>query len=654
MCAENIEEQSLGAPGDLQDIHSLNAEAWAIQRHDLARSWELAHKARQLASPAGLDKAADPFGLLEALRTEAFVLRLENRLDEALMASMELLPLVEQAGHTAILAHVLHNIALTYLGLGDMSQTLDYFLRQKQAAEQSSDFEFVASALLGIGVVYAELQQYDESLDYFEQSLPFYKKAGTLHWVSAALNNIFYIHFRMGNIEQALQRGLEALRFSHEIQDAYAINTVNTSIAEIYLAQGNAAQALVHLQEALALFPEIIQTNIRLDTLLQYGQALYQNGQAEAALTELHQALALAEEHHYKRNQVDLHLSLSEIYEKEGRFDLALRHHQQFYKVREEIASEESARKTRNLEVLQRTQAARQEADTYARLYAQERQFSTQLEAEVQHRTEDLRRAYERLDRLDRSKSDFIAITAHELRTPLTALKGYSQILHLDPAISGDEQRASLLQGIVGGANRLLEIVNTMLLMAKIDSQALEIYPEPLSLHAVVIQIAGALQAVLAERQQTLTIDPQMQTLPSIEGDKAVLTIVLGNIIENAIKYTPDGGCIDISGAAWQAAPRPDLPEQAVEIVVSDSGIGIAPQALELVFTKFYRTDTIQTHSSGRTKFKGAGPGLGLAVARGIIEAHQGRLWAESAGHDEHALPGSQFHIVLPVQQPQS
>jgi signal transduction histidine kinase len=93
-----------------------------------------------------------------------------------------------------------------------------------------------------------------------------------------------------------------------------------------------------------------------------------------------------------------------------------------------------------------------------------------------------------------------------------------------------------------------------------------------------------------------------------------------------------------------------DPREQAVEIVVADTGIGIAPDDLGRIFNRFYRAGDVMSHSTGKTKFKGAGPGLGLTIARGIVEAHGGRIWAESLGYDEQTRPGSQFHVVLPVQ----
>jgi signal transduction histidine kinase len=113
----------------------------------------------------------------------------------------------------------------------------------------------------------------------------------------------------------------------------------------------------------------------------------------------------------------------------------------------------------------------------------------------------------------------------------------------------------------------------------------------------------------------------------------------------NAIKYTPDGGHICINARITN-----DEPEYAeVEVVVTDTGIGIAPQHHELIFEKFYQTGEVMLHSSGKTKFKGGGPGLGLAIARGIVEAHEGRIWVESPGYDETTFPGSKFYVRLPV-----
>ena len=284
-----------------------------------------------------------------------------------------------------------------------------------------------------------------------------------------------------------------------------------------------------------------------------------------------------------------------------------------------------------------------------ARRYDRSTRFSQQLEYEVRQRTRAIQEAYERLEQLDRNKSDFISIASHELRTPLTILHGYSQMLLKDESIIADERRHELVAGIQAGSQRLEEIVNSMLDVAKIDSRALKLYPEPVSLPVLIQLVSNDFAKALAERQLRLVIE-DMSDLPAIEADPEALQKVFYHLIVNAIKYTPDGGLITISGRPL-ALDSPDLPGKGVEIVVVDTGIGINPDFQKLIFTKFYQTGEVALHSTSKTMFKGGGPGLGLAIAQGIVEAHRGKLWVESPGYDEETYPGSQFHVVLPLTQ---
>jgi signal transduction histidine kinase len=267
---------------------------------------------------------------------------------------------------------------------------------------------------------------------------------------------------------------------------------------------------------------------------------------------------------------------------------------------------------------------------------------------------ERVTRAYEQLERLDRTKSDFIEIASHELRTPLTILQTASQILINDSMIKGSPYHLEMVSGVHSGTARLHEIVESMLDMAKIDSRTLQLYPRPLSVPMLIQTVCNGFKTALAERHLELSLE-DMRGLPDVTADLAGLRKVFYHLIGNAIKYTPDGGQITISGHAL-TGDQPGLPESGIEIIVSDTGIGIDPQLHEAIFEKFYQTGQVALHSTGKTKFKGGGPGLGLTIARGIVQAQGGRLWVESQGYDEGTCPGSQFHVVLllnPVIQPQ-
>ena len=269
------------------------------------------------------------------------------------------------------------------------------------------------------------------------------------------------------------------------------------------------------------------------------------------------------------------------------------------------------------------------------------RQLTERLEQLVAERTAALNAACERLNRLDRAKSDFVAIASHELRTPLTILSGYLQMLMNDSALMGGPY-AGILQGAKTGAERLGVIVDAMVDLGRIEVGSIQsgMRAELLDLGGVMKDISVQYEKALSERRLTLTVNG-MNDL-TIEADPDLIHKALSNLVVNAIKYTPDGGTITVKGFSAEAG-------KAVEIQVQDTGIGIDLAHHELIFEKFHQTGDVSFHSSGKTKFKGGGPGLGLPIARGIIQAHGGRIWVESPGHDEQNLPGSAFHVVLPT-----
>ena len=281
-----------------------------------------------------------------------------------------------------------------------------------------------------------------------------------------------------------------------------------------------------------------------------------------------------------------------------------------------------------------------------ARRFDKTTRFSQQLEYEVAQRTHAIQEAYARLEQLDRAKSDFIAIASHELRTPLTILRGYSQMLFQQNSVQHDEQIEKLASGIQSGAMRLEEVVSSMLEVAKIDNSALQLYPKPVFIGDLFGRLAETFADALSERQITLTV-VNVDNLPPVEADPNALEKVFYHLLVNAIKYTPDGGTIHVSGVPHHANGLRTAADK-VEIMVRDSGIGIDSEVHELIFSKFYQTGEVALHSSAKTQFKGGGPGLGLAITRGIVEAHGGKIWLESAGYDEETLPGTTFHVLLP------
>jgi signal transduction histidine kinase len=273
---------------------------------------------------------------------------------------------------------------------------------------------------------------------------------------------------------------------------------------------------------------------------------------------------------------------------------------------------------------------------------------ATQLASDIDHaalleHTQSLRT---QMENFEKSKSNFVAVAAHELKTPLTLLEGYANMIRYE---SEPESRMMLyVDGLSNGFRRMYEIINDMIDISLIDLHTFELTYTQFYLERIILMVADNLDKHFFSRNVELVIMPLGEDL-RIYADKDKLVNAFSKVLLNALKFTPDGGKVTVSsGLTRQDEASGDL-AGFVEVQVQDTGIGINPEDLEMIFDKFTSTMDASLHSSSKTKFKGGGPGLGLPITRGIVEAHGGRVWAVSEKCDEETYPGSTFHIELPI-----
>lgn len=273
-------------------------------------------------------------------------------------------------------------------------------------------------------------------------------------------------------------------------------------------------------------------------------------------------------------------------------------------------------------------------------LHAIEKVARYESEAQVNYVSNELVTIKSKLEKLDKSKSNFIAVAAHELKTPLTLIEGYTAMIG-DLLPRESEQLHMLAQGVHNGIRRLREIVDDMIDVSLIDNNLMALNFQPVWLNRLLNLLKGDFKESIATRRQSVEIRSFPGSEELLFADPERLYQALKNILSNAIKYTPDSGTIIVDGRTLPGF---------IEITVHDTGIGIAPENQEIIFEKFGQLGDASLHSSGKTKFKGGGPGLGLPISKGIIEAHGGTLWVESEGYDEIKCPGATFHILLPIR----
>ena len=257
-------------------------------------------------------------------------------------------------------------------------------------------------------------------------------------------------------------------------------------------------------------------------------------------------------------------------------------------------------------------------------------------------------RANRELAKLEQAKTDFISIAAHELKTPLSVVMGYVKMLDEEREAILEREADTVFRGIIHGSERLETIINNMLDISALETNTLLLKQEPVTVGSVVKAVVEQSKADADSRHHRFKVQIAPK-LPTITSDAQRLHQVLHQLVNNAIKYTPDGGQIKIGVFIDPGDEDQRQIAEGIKIEVCDSGIGIAPEDQEQIFDKFYRVGESSLHSSGRVKFKGAGPGLGLSIARGVIKSLNGQIWVESPGYDEVNCPGSIFHIRLPL-----
>jgi len=273
--------------------------------------------------------------------------------------------------------------------------------------------------------------------------------------------------------------------------------------------------------------------------------------------------------------------------------------------------------------------------------YAEQQEKSNQVLQEINSM---LMESQAELEELNRLKSDFIAIVSHELRTPLASIIGYVDLMLDEETGPRNEEQSQYLGVIERNAERLSRLINNILDISRIEAGHIDLAMVPLDVVEIAKETVVTMQPQAQAKGIEMTVS-MAEGLPLIQGDPDRIRQVLVNVLGNAIKFTPQGGRVEIGGRCLVAGeqPPPPGPELATAsdwllVSVTDTGVGIATEELDRIFDKFYQVGGFADRS-------GEGSGLGLSIARGIVEAHGGLIWAQSAGENQ----GSTFTFALPV-----
>ncbi len=279
------------------------------------------------------------------------------------------------------------------------------------------------------------------------------------------------------------------------------------------------------------------------------------------------------------------------------------------------------------------------------RLLDAQTRYTQEVVARLEQRIRKLESANSELRKLDKMKDAFIQVTAHELRTPLTLVYGYTRLFEDSPAVrtllESDPTMKTIMQGMVDGVERMQSIINEIVTISRIMTQNIDLTLAAINLQQVVRRAVDSYASAI--RQRSLNVHLDSSGWPgSMRADGELLALTFSNLVGNAIKYTPDGKDIYVQ-------VHTDEISRMVRVSVRDTGIGIDPADQQTIFERFHVAGDTKLHSTSKTAFRGGGLGLGLAICRGIVLAHAGRIWVVSEKCDPQTLPGSEFIVELPL-----
>ncbi len=255
--------------------------------------------------------------------------------------------------------------------------------------------------------------------------------------------------------------------------------------------------------------------------------------------------------------------------------------------------------------------------------------------AELTEHNERLQRAVARLEELDRLKSNFLATMSHELRTPLTSVIGYTEMMAEGLAGPVTSEQREYLSTILNKADQLLGMITSVLDVASIETAPLALERCQLSLADIVASEVATFTPQAGKRGIAIQLEARGDTI--MLGDRKKIRQVVSNLLSNAVKFTPDRGRVGVALRPGPLSPTEADEIRAIQLVVSDSGIGISRDQVSKIFEPFFQVDSSSTRAFG-------GTGLGLTLAKAYVEAHGGRIWVDSAPGQ-----GSTFVATFPL-----
>lgn len=586
---KELQEQYNRLTDEKARINMLVNMALEVRNFDLEHAMEMAEEIMQRSKAIGYQ-----LGIGRGLNLKGNCLWQMGDYDEGLEVLEQAYSIAKAIKDQPLQARVLNNFGYIYRDRGDLGRALSVFEKALAINERLGDELTQAVNLASIAYIHYDLNDYDSALEFALRCLPVFEKAKDYY----RLNILYHI---LGNIYFKQEKHQEALRYFEEnVESTEPDSTMHmmglSGIGKVLYKMQESERAENYLQEALRQAEEGTNVEVQIISHFYLARLNMDKEHYRKALQHFTDAYDLAEEYSRRHDLMSIHEMLSMLYDKMGDIPKAFHHLKTFEKIKEEIFTQTTLNRLRNLQIRQQTELAKKEK-------------------EVAERTAEL-------------KQQFMANMSHEIRTPMNAIVGMTRLLLArDP--EGDQLR--YLKAIQQSADNLLVIINDILDLSKIEAGKIVIEQTDFSMHEVLQSLKDMLMLKAEERSLKLIAEEDPAIPPRLKGDPTRLNQVLINLVGNAIKFTNQGTV----SVLVRLKEKKDG-QYYVQFDIADTGIGIAPEHISQIFESFTQASTDTTRKYG-------GTGLGLTISKQLTTLMGGSISVESK-----LGTGTTFTVLIP------
>lgn len=641
--------------GDLEDttsVNILNELSWEYHRNDLKKSYDYANDALKEATRIGFEK-----GAARAHNLMAIIYSMKGEINLSINANLKCLEIARRINSLYHISIATNDLGISFSQLGDNDKALKYYQESLEIAVQTNDTLGICFTLSNIGRLHYDESNYDLAASYYKQVIDIGILASNKMVLGMSYANLGYLEADMGNFKNARDYFYKAKEIAKAIGDRLSHIEMQIAIADLdveekryELAEAEFKTIITDLKDfglhdGMSIYPHYALTDL-------YRKQNKYNQSIDAALLGLKYSEELADINY----QVSFHQSLAEIYEEENQITDAFKHYKIYKVLSDSIYSKEKSDKVMELESKYQLKEkslenellkeAQQKGEILLKQknlinyfsfffllvlvggvfllwkrYRKKKNYSDQLEAEVQSRTKDLLNSNQRLIESNKELERFAYIASHDLKEPLRNISGFSRLIDRSLKDVDKPRVKEYLSFVKSNALQMHSLIEDVLEYSRLTKGS---RLEKVDANKILDDVKASLDPIIKEKNVLLTVDP----LPEMISNKTQLFQVFKNLIENGIKYN--------ESAEIKIKVGYEKKDGQHCLSVQDNGIGIEAEYQSQVFEMFKRLHN-------RSEYQGSG--LGLAIVKKIVEGLQGDIKLESSpGY------GSVFYLEFPLE----